>query len=115
MGRIEGRTLKINYVRTQKLMRPINTNDKTDKELEGASLSLEYEDSSTGRNECDDERTRDCVKEKSALLQIAVLLDLRRGSSKLSLYNLRQPSSLVRAATVRIDPAASQVRWAKPS
>lgn len=49
-----------------------------------------------------------CVNPYSALLQIADLFDLRIGSSKLSLYIRKQSSSLVKDATVRIAPAASQ-------
>jgi len=49
-----------------------------------------------------------CVKAYNRLLHIAVLLDLLNGSSKLWLYTLRQSSSLVNAATVRIEDAASQ-------
>ena len=50
---------------------------------------------------------------KSALLQIEVLLDSRRGSSRLWLYCSQQSSSRVSAATVRIAPAASQARCAE--
>jgi hypothetical protein len=85
-------------------MGPRNTHDKTNEELEGASLPLGYEDSFIPKNECDDEvNERLCEK-------IAVQLDLG-----VSLYNLRQSSSLVRAATVKIGPAASQAKWAEPS
>lgn len=53
-------------------------------------------------------KTMDWDNEYKRLLQIAVLFDFRRGSSKLLLYKLQQSSSRVRAATVRMEAAASQ-------
>lgn len=44
------------------------------------------------------------------LLQIAVLLEFLKGTSKLSLYCCKQSSSRVNDATVRMDPAASQAK-----
>jgi hypothetical protein len=46
-------------------MRPRNTHDKTNEELEGASLPLGYEDSSIPKNECDDEEN-ERLREKEA-------------------------------------------------
>lgn len=59
--------------------------------------------------------TMDWESANSKLLQMAVLFDLRKGSSRLELYKLQQSSSRVKAATVRIEPAASQANWAEDS
>lgn len=53
-------------------------------------------------------KTSACDMPYNALLQIAVRFDVLSGTSRLSLYNLQQSSSLVNEATVRIAPAASQ-------
>ena len=53
-------------------------------------------------------KTIPCDMPNNALLQRAVRFDLFSGSSRLSLYNRQQSSSLVKEATVRIAPAASQ-------
>ena len=55
-------------------------------------------------------KMRDCENANNMLLQIAVLLEFFKGSSKLSLYCFKQSSSRVNEATVRIDPAASQAK-----
>lgn len=55
-------------------------------------------------------KMRDCENANNMLLQIAVLLEFLKGSSKLSLYCFKQSSSRVNEATVRIDPAASQAK-----
>ena len=44
---------------------------------------------------------------------MAVRLELRKGASRLVLYDAQQSSSLVKAATVRMAPAASQAKWAE--
>jgi len=42
-----------------------------------------------------DDEENERLKEKSKLLQIAVRFDFRRGSSKPSLYNLRQSKTII--------------------
>jgi hypothetical protein len=44
---------------------------------------------------------------------MALLLDSLSGSSKLLLYKARQSASLVKDATVRMEPAASQANCAE--
>ena len=51
-------------------------------------------------------------KEYKRFVQIAVLFERIRGSSKLLLYKARQSASLVKEATVRMEPAASQANCA---